>query len=295
MTTISARTPSIGDSLAQLISGASAGSPAAAKSTSSASAPTATSADGSIPATFVTLSDQAKAAAARAQSDQTAADRLQAYVEAHRVSRADTGIKTTATGSLQGILEANTQPTATPAADTPPSANTKVAAIVAQIKTLAGADDLPQIQTFTPTKSLSNSVTFEGYTLTLSTNAGTQYYGIKLSGNGVRADSQHFGPNAGSGGSSGLPGVTITAGIPNNIDESIDAITITRNVATASSASVSSSAGSVAESSLNAQSSSITFLVNYATGQISVEKSAASVSVRSASVGAAGSTLSTLV
>jgi hypothetical protein len=48
-----------------------------------------------------------------------------------------------------------------------------------------------------------------------------------------------------------------------------------------------------APSSVNAQSSSVTFLVNYATGQISVEQSAASVSARSASAGTPGSTLST--
>jgi hypothetical protein len=297
MTTISGGAPSIGDSLAQLISGASAGSAAAAKRLSSASAPTATSVDDSGPATFVTLSDQAKAAAAaRAQSDQAAADRLRAFVEARRVHRADAGGKTTATGSLQSILDANTQSTATPAADAPPtSGGAKIAAIVAQIKTLAGADDPPQIQLFTPTKTLSNSVTYDGYTLTLSTNAGTQHFGIELNGNGLQADSQHFGPYDGIGGvGRAPPGVAISAGIPGNYDESIDAITITQNVATASSASASSSAGSVSESSLNAQSSSITFLVNYATGQISVEKSAASVSVRSASVGAVGSRLSTL-
>jgi hypothetical protein len=290
MTTISAGAPPIGDLLARVISGASARPPAVAKDKSAASAPSATSADDSGPATFVTLSDQAKAAAAvRAESDKSAADRLQAFVEAHRTKRT----KTSAPGGLQGILDANTQ-TTTAAADTSPGAGTKIEAIVAQIKTLTGGD-LPQIQTFTPTKSLSNSVTFEGYTLTLSTNASTQYYGIQLSGNGVQADSQHFGPSASVGGSSGWrPGLTISSGIANNFDESIDAITITRNVATATSASDSSSAGSVSESSLDADSSSITFLVNYATGQITVQKSEASVSARSVSVGAAGSRLSTL-
>jgi hypothetical protein len=91
------------------------------------------------------------------------------------------------------------------------------------------------------------------------------------------------------------PGAGISIGIPNNNNEAIDAITITQNLATASSASVSSSsAGSISTSSVNAESSSITFLVDYATGQISVEQSAMSVSARSASVGSPGSTLSTL-
>jgi hypothetical protein len=45
---------------------------------------------------------------------------------------------------------------------------------------------------------------------------------------------------------------------------------------------------------VNAQSSSITFLVNYATGQISVAGTAASVSAQSTRVNPPGSALSTL-
>jgi hypothetical protein len=299
LTAISATAPSIGDSLAQLISGGSSG-PLTPVATSTNSASSSTTTGGLAPATVVTLSDLAKAAA-MAQSDQAAADRLQAYVEAHRVNGTGTGTKTTATSSFQSILDASTQPTGTqPAdaqpADAQPTTGSKVAAIVAQIKTLANANAPQPFQPFTPTKSLSNSVTYNGYTLTLTTNASTQYYGIELTGNGVQAYSKHFGPSAGAGGGTELPpGVEISGGIPNNNNESIDAITITQNLATASSASVSSSsAGSISTSSVNAQSSSITFLVNYATGQISVEQSAASVSAQSTQVGSPGSTLSTL-
>ena len=107
---------------------------------------------------------------------------------------------------------------------------------MAQITAANDADRPQPFQTFTPTKSLSNSVTFNGYTLTLDTNASTQYYGIELSGNGVQAFNKHFGPSAGAGGSSGLPaGVGISVGIANNNNEAIDAITITQNVATATS------------------------------------------------------------
>ena len=290
MTTISAAVPSIGDALAQLISGGSGGAltPAATGANSDSSSG-ATSTGGDGPATVVTLSDQAKAAAAKAQSDQAAADRLQAYVEAHRVNAS----KTTATDSLQNILDANTQPTGTQPAE--PTTGSKVGAIVAQITAANDADQPQPFQTFTPTKSLSNSVTFNGFTLTLDTNASTQYYGIELSGNGVQAFNKHFGPSAGAGGSSGLPpGVGISIGIANSNNEAIDAITITQNVATATSDSASSSsAGSISSSSVNAESSSITFLVNYATGEISVQQSAASVSAQSTSVGSPGSTLST--
>jgi len=275
---ISATVPSIGDTLAQLISGGSnSASTPAAVSTDAPSASTPASTDDSGPAAFVTLSEQAKAAAAqRAVSDQAAADQLQAFVAAHR-----------ANGS--GSQQADTQ-----GASTQPTSSSKVAVIVAQIKTLASANEPPPFQSFTPTKSLSSSVTFDGYTLTLNTNASTQYYGIELAGNGVQAYSKHFGPSDGGGGATVLPGVEISTGIPNNNNEAIDAITITRNVATASASTVASSAGSASTSSVNAQSSSITFLVNYATGQISAEGTAASVSARSTSAGSPGSTFSTL-
>ena len=167
---------------------------------------------------------------------------------------------------------------------------------MARITAATDAGQPQPFQTFTPTKSLSNSVSFDGYTLTLDTNASTQYYGIELSGNGVQAFNKHFGPSAGAGGSTSLPpGVGVSIGIADSNNEAIDAITITRNVATATSASISSSsAGTISASTVNAQSSSITFLVNYATGEIRVQESAASVSAQSASVASPGSTLSTL-
>ena len=281
MTTISAIAPSIGNALAQLISGGSSGpSTPVATSTNSASSSATTSTGSSGSATFVTLSDQAKAAAAtKAQSDQTAADNLQAYVEAHRVTGNGTGTQTTGTSS----------------ADAQSATGSKVEAIVAQIKALADANEPPPFQSFTPTKSLSNSVTFDGYTLTVDTNAGTQFYGTELSGNGTQVYDKHFGPSDEAGGGTGAPpGVAISSAIVDN-NEALDAITITQNTATASSASISSSsAGSISTSSVNAQSSSITFLVNYATGQISVAGSAASVSAQSTRVSPPGSALSTL-
>ncbi len=165
---------------------------------------------------------------------------------------------------------------------------------MAQIKALADASQQQQFQPFTPTKNLSNSLDFGGYTLTLDTNPNTQYFGIELSGKGVRAYSKHFGPSDGAAGSEALPpGIEISAGIPNSNNQAIDAITITQNLTTASSGTAfSSSAGSISESSVSAQSSSITFLVNYATGEISAEQSAATVSAQSTEVGSPGSVLS---
>jgi hypothetical protein len=281
LTTISAIAPSIGNALAQLISGGSSGPATPAATSANSASPSATTSTGSSgSATFVTLSDQAKAAAAaKAQSDQTAADNLQAFVEAHRV---------TGNGG-------STQTTGTSPAGAQPTTGSKVEAIVAQIKALADANEPPPFQAFVPTKSLSNSVTVDGFTLTVETNASTQFYGTELSGNGTQVYDKHFGQCDEAGGGTGAaPGVSIsTAEVDNN--EALDAVTVTRNIATASSASISSSsAGSISTSSVNAQSSSITFLVNYATGQISVAGSAASVSAQSTRVGSPGSALSTL-
>jgi hypothetical protein len=162
-----------------------------ATSPNSAASPTTTSSDAG-PATFITLSDQAKAAAAaRAQSDQTAADNLQAYVEAHRVN---------STGTTGTPTSASTEP-----ASSQPTTGSKVEAIVAQIKALADANEPQPFQPFTPTKSLSNSATVDGYTLTLDTNAGTQFYGMELSGNGAQIYDKHFGPSDQAIGGGGEP------------------------------------------------------------------------------------------
>ena len=284
MAAISSTAPSIANSLAQLISGSFGGLLAPADSTSAALA----SQDDASPASFVTLSEQAKAAAAaRAEAEQAAADQLQAFVEAHRVNQGGDGSQTSNADSLQNLLGASTPTGAQP------TSGTKVEAIVAQIKLEVGSDQPPPFQTFTPTKSLSNSVTIDGYTLNLSTNASTQYYGVEVSGNGVQAYNKHFGSSAGVGGTDAVPpGVSVgTETVGNN--QAIEAITISRNVATASSASVSTSQGSASASEVDAQSSSITFLVNYATGQISVQESAVSVSALAIQTSAPGSTLST--
>jgi hypothetical protein len=297
MATISVATPSIGNLLAQLISSGSSTPPAPASTSTnsgSASSSTATPSAGYGAAAFVTLSDQAKAAAAtNIQSDQEAATRLQAYVDERRANNA--GTKTGAPVSLQSILETVAQSTDTPPASARRTTGSNVEAIVAQIKTLANANEPPPFQSFVPSKSLSNSLTVDGFTLTVDTNASTQFYGTALSGNGTLVLDKHFGSEDEAGGGTGAaPGVSVSTAEVNN-NEALDAVTVTRNIATASSASISSSsAGSVSTSSVNAQSSSITFFVNYATGQISAEGSAASVSARSTSVGPPGSTLSTL-
>lgn len=287
MTTIAATTSTTSISIAQLIAdGSSEPQTSSAANTSSDSAPAADSAGSYGAAAFVTLSEQAKqAAATKVVSDQVAADQLQAYVEAHRASAGSADSPQSLFSEAASSTTSGQQQTTT--------TGDKVQVIVAQIQTLADANEPQPFQSFTPSKSLSNNVAVDGYTLSLDTNAGTQFYGIDLSGNGVSAYSKHFGPQDGGGGVTAVPpGVEVTIGTPGN-NEAIDSITITRNVASAGSATIATPSGSASASAVNAQSSSITFLVNYATGAISVQQSALAVSAQSVST-SPGSTLSTL-
>jgi ATPase subunit of ABC transporter with duplicated ATPase domains len=285
LTTI-ATSSTISISIAQLIAGGSSApqTPAASSASDSSSATSSASSYGA--AAFVTLSEQAKqAAATKLVTDQTAADQLQAYVAAHRANANNAG-------SAQSLFSEAT-PSTTGSQPQTATTGDKVQVIVAQIQTVADANAPQPFQTFTPTKSLSNSVTVDGYTLSVQTNASTQFYGTELSGNGTLIFDKHFGPSDEASGGIGAPdGVQVSSQIVDN-NEALDAVTVTRNVASADSASISTPSGSASTSSVNAQSSSITFLVNYATGAISVQQSALSVSAQSSSV-SPGSTLSTL-
>lgn len=281
MSAISTTALSIGTSLTQPGAGDSGGLPAlGTTNTTSDTSSTAESNGGSGPAAYFTLSDQAKANLA-------ASSRLDAYADAHRGGATLSSDETNTVAGLLGLLDTRgTQPTG--------GSNSETTTL--QIPTIANGDEPPPFQTFTPTKTLSNTVTYDGYTLTLDADAGTQWYGIELNGNGVHAYDKHFGPSDQASGASGVtPGTEVSIGLPNSNNEAIDAITVTRNSATASSASVSSSAGGTAStSSVSAQSSSITFLVNYATGQISVAQSATAVSAQSSQASSPGSIVSTV-
>jgi hypothetical protein len=275
LTTISTTALSIGATLTQLSSNDTGELPTqgSTDATSDASS-TDGSSGGSGPAAYFTLSDQAKANLA-------ATNRLDAYVNAYRNRGAASGGVTNAVDSLLGF---------TPPATSDSNSET----ITLQIPVITNGNEAQPFQTFSPTQTISKTVTYDGYTLSLNADAGTKWYGIELNGNGIQAYDKHFGTSDSAAGASGVtPGTEVSSGIVDN-NEALDEITVTRNTATASSASVSSSTGaSASTSSASAQSSLITFLVNYATGAISVEQSATSVSAQSSQVTLPGSIVST--
>jgi hypothetical protein len=235
------------------------------------------------PTDSVDLSDHAKAVLAQAQKDQVLANELQAFVQSKR-SSAGTGKDSISGQSTQNpstpaqiagnVMQEFDQLTGqTIAASTPQQTGGSNSAN-------GWSSIFPDV--FVPTKSISTSVTLGGFTVSVQSDPSRLYSEVAVSGNGVSTFSKHFWPSdMASGGSASPPGISVSIGSnPNNSAE--DIVTITQNQATAASASTSSSTkGSATVAAVSAQSSSITFVINYATGQITGAQSSEAVSALS--------------
>jgi hypothetical protein len=237
------------------------------------------------PSDSVDLSDHAKAVLAQAQKDQVLANELQAFVQSNRSSSG------TGKNSISGQ---STQSPSTPGqvADNVMQAFHQLTGQTTAVSTGQTGDNQPSSadgwgssifpDVFVPTKSMSTSVTLDGFTVSVQSDPSRLYSEVAVSGNGVSTFSKHFWPSdMASGGSASPPGISVSIGSnPNNSAE--DIVTITQNQATATSASASSSTkGSATVAAVSAQSSSITFVINYATGQITAAQSSETVSALS--------------
>jgi hypothetical protein len=237
------------------------------------------------PSDSVDLSDHAKAVLAQAQKDQVLANELQAFVQSNRSSGG------TGKNSISGQ---STQSPSTPGqvADNVMQAFHQLTGQTTAVSTGQTGDNQPSSadgwgssifpDVFVPTKSMSTSVTLDGFTVSVQSDPSRLYSEVAVSGNGVSTFSKHFWPSdMASGGSASPPGISVSIGSnPNNSAE--DIVTITQNQATATSASASSSTkGSATVAAVSAQSSSITFVINYATGQITAAQSSETVSALS--------------
>lgn len=237
------------------------------------------------PSDSVDLSDHAKAVLAQAQKDLVLANELQAFVQSNRSSGG------TGKNSISGL---STQSPSTPGqvADNVMQAFHQLTGQTTAVSTGQTGDNQPSSadgwgssifpDVFVPTKSMSTSVTLDGFTVSVQSDPSRLYSEVAVSGNGVSTFSKHFWPSdMASGGSASPPGISVSIGSnPNNSAE--DIVTITQNQATATSASASSSTkGSATVAAVSAQSSSITFVINYATGQITAAQSSETVSALS--------------
>jgi hypothetical protein len=237
------------------------------------------------PTDTVDLSDRAKAVLAQAQKDQVLAGQLQELVQSNKnpsgsgknsISGQSTQSPSTPGQAADNVMQEFDQLTGqTTAASTAQTADSKA----------SSADGWGSIfpDAFVPTKSMSTSVTLGGFTVSVQSDPSRLYSEVAVSGNGVSTWSKHFWPSdMGGGGSASPPGISVSIGSnPNNSAE--DIVTIAQNEATATSESASSTKGSATAAAVSARSSSITFVINYATGQITGSQSSETVSALSAS------------
>ena len=238
------------------------------------------------PTDTVDLSDHAKAVLAQAQKDQVLAGQLQELVQSNKnpdgsgknsISGQSTQSPSTPGQAADNVMQAFDQLTGqTTAASTGQTGDNQA----------SSADGWGSIfpDAFVPTKSMSTSLTLGGFTVSVQSDPSRLYSEVAVSGNGVSTWSKHFWPSdMASGGSGSPPGISVSIGSnPNNSAE--DLVTITQNEATATSESASSSTkGSATAAAVSARSSSITFAINYATGQITAAQSSEAVSALSVS------------
>src|ERR1700733_7423678 len=288
MSTIAATASSSGYSaVAQLLAnglsntGSPSGNPQIGQNGSSNSSSTS-----SGPTDTVDLSDHAKAVLAQAQKDQVLAGQLQELVQSNKnpdgsgknsISGQSTQSPSTPGQVADNVMQAFDQLTGqTTAASTGQTSDSQA----------SSGDGWSSVfpDAFVPTKSMSTSLTLGGFTVSVQSDPSRLYSEVDVSGNGVSTWSKHFWPSdMASGGSGSPPGISVSIGSnPNNSAE--DLVTITQNQATATSESVSSSTqGSATAAAVSARSSSITFAINYATGQITAAQSSETVSALLAS------------
>jgi hypothetical protein len=233
------------------------------------------------PTDTVDLSDRAKAVLAQAQKDQVLANQLQTFVQSNR-SSSGTGNNSTSPGQgTHNVMQAFDQLTGQTTAASTSEQTDGSSSDTGQAGDKQGfAAIFPDA--FVPTRSMSTSLTLGGFTVSVQSDPSRLYSQVDVSGNGVSTWSKHFWPSDGaSGGSASPAGISVSIGSnPNN--EAEDIVTITQDEATATSVSASSSKGSAAVAAVSARSSSMTFVVNYATGQITATQSSEAVSALSA-------------
>jgi hypothetical protein len=216
------------------------------------------------PAADVTLSDKVKSILARATTDQSVADRLKAFVEAHRTGGAD--------GSSHG--DGGSKPDAGRS-----DVNEAFRRLTAGARADNSSDDVAPVEA---AHDFSNSVQFEGFTLSVAARTKDGSFRTQVAGpNGVSFFDFRFGHSGEVTGFSGLdPGVGAASYQRGNVEY----ITITENDAAALSTAVSTNAGTVTANAVAAHSSQITFAIDFTTGAIQATKSDTSIVSASAQI-----------
>ncbi len=266
MSTIAPAAPSV-NAVALLLANdtADASAPQADPGSSSSTASSAAGDRG--PATNVELSDKVKSILARATTDQDVAERLKAFVEAHRTDRAD--------DTSQGRDASKPDAEGT-------DVNKAFERLTAGSQTDDRGDDFAPVDA---AHDFSNSVQFEGFTVSVAARAKDGSFRTEMVGpNGVSFFDMRFGH---SGEVTGFSGLTPGMGAASYQRGNVEYITLTENDAAALSTTVSTDAGTVSTNAAAVHSSQITFAIDFTTGAIQATKSDTLITSASAQISSA--------
>jgi hypothetical protein len=244
---------------------------------SAAAAPAATDAisyDGREPATHVHLSDKVKAILARASTDQTVADRLKAFVAAHRSGN-------------DGNASAQ---------DNSSSSQTSKVDVEQSFAQLSGGtqatDDSPDSASVEVGTNFAAGLKADGYTISAVARAGDGSFQVEIMGpDGKSFLDRRFGT---SGEFSSFSGITAGGAAQSYQRGNKEYITFSESAAAETSVTAASDAGTMSATSSGTRTSSVTFVVDFSTGAISMNE-AESLSVSTtAQISQPGSGFSTL-
>jgi hypothetical protein len=244
---------------------------------SAAAAPTATDAsfnDDRDPATHVDLSDKVKAILARASTDQNVADRLKAFVAAHRIG-----------GDGNGSAQ-----------DSSPSSQSSKVDVEQAFAQLSGGtqatDNLLDSAPVEVSKNFATGLKADGYTISAVARASDRSFQVEIMGpDGKSLLDRRFGT---TGEFSSFSGITAGGAAQSYQRGNKEYITFSQSAAAETSVSASSNAGTMSATSSGTRTSSVTFVVDFSTGAISMSE-AESLSVSTtAQISQPGSGFSTL-
>jgi len=269
MSVIGAATSSASD-ISPLLANSSDASPETGTSGSVTSDATGNS--GRDPATRVDLSDKVKAILACASTDQDVADRLKAFVEAHRINNAD--------GSAQDTSPSSGQ-----------SAETDVNKGFEQLSGGTSADD-DSDSPVQVAKNFATGLTADGYTISAIARASDGSYQVQIVGpDGEGFLDRRFGTTGEFSTVGGIgPGVVAQSYERGNKEY----ITFSESEAAAVNVTASSDAGMVSATSTGTHTASTTFVVDFSTGAISMLQSESTSISTTAQISQPGSGSSTI-
>lgn len=255
-----------------LISNSSGPSQAAGAGTAPGTADASSGSDRD-PATRLDLSDRVKDILARASSDRDVADRLKAFVEQLRSG--------TANASVQNAS---------------PSDQNAASAVDQAFEQLSGgaqtASDSQDDQPVQPAQNFATGLKADGYSISAVGRASDGSYQIEIEGpDGTGFLDRRFGASDGFSAFSNLgPGTTGQEYQSGNEEY----ITFSQSEAAATSVTASSGAGTVSATSAATETGSVTFVVDFSTGTISMAQAASISASTNVQVSSPGSTFSTL-